>query len=174
MKSKVSNLQLLNNTEHRVKFKTGSDIDNVKDPMIGELFVETSKQDDISFDGQSKIDTDYTFGGGEISLSAWVKTTNNKDFIIATDSPSGGNDTSFAIGFDDSKAYILIGNPGQEIYKTGPVTAINDGNWHNIIVTIDGSKVMNFYIDGLLETTHTFTYPTRSKRLCNSLRIWMV
>ena len=137
MKSKVSNLQLLNNTEHRVKFKTGSDIDNVKDPMIGELFVETSKQDDISFDGQSKIDTDYTFGGGEISLSAWVKTTNNKDFIIATDSPSGGNDTSFAIGFDDSKPYILIGNPGQEIYKTGPVTAINDGNWHNIIVTID-------------------------------------
>jgi len=157
MSSSVSNLQLLNNTEHRVKFKTGSDIVNAKDPIVGELFLETSKQDDISFDGQSKIDTDYTFSGGEISLSAWVKTTNNKDFIIATDSPSGGNDTSFAIGFDDNKAYVLIGNPGQEIYKTGSVTAINDGNWHNIIVTIDGSKVMNFYIDGLLETTHTFT-----------------
>lgn len=40
MKSKVSNLQLLNNTEHRVKFKTGSDIDNVKDPILGEFFLE--------------------------------------------------------------------------------------------------------------------------------------
>lgn len=157
MKSKVSNLQLLNNTEHRVKFKAGSDIDNVNDSIVGEMLVETSRQSDIFFDGQSKIDTDYIFGGGEISLSAWVKTTNNKDFIIATDSPSGGNDTSFAIGLDDSdKAYIIVGNPGHEIYKTGSVTAINDGNWHNIIVTIDGSKVMNFYIDGALEVTHTF------------------
>lgn len=157
MKSKVSNLQLLNNTEHRVKFKTGSGIDNVNDPIVGEMLVETSRQSDISFDGQSKIDTDYIFGGGEISLSAWVKTTNNKDFIIATDSPTGKNDTSFAIGLDDSdKAYIIVGNPGHEIHKTGSVTAINDGNWHNIIVTIDGSKVMNFYIDGALEVTHTF------------------
>jgi hypothetical protein len=158
VKSKVSNLQLLNNTEHRVKFKTGSDIDNAKDPIVGELFLETSKQDDISFDGQSKIDTDYTFGGGEISLSAWVKTTNPGSFIIATDSPSGGNDTSFAFGFKDSTTpYVLIGNPGQQVYKAGSFTAINDGNWHNIIVTIDNSNVMNFYIDGALEETHPFT-----------------
>ena len=150
--------QYLDNKEFRIKVRTGSDIHNATgDAIVGELFLETRKQDDISFDGQSKIDTDYKFGGGEISLSAWVKTTNNKDFIIATDSPSGGNDTSFAIGFDDSTLYIIVGNPGHEIYKTASVTAINDGNWHNIIVTIDGSKVMNFYIDGLLETTHTFT-----------------
>lgn len=158
MTSSSSNLQLLNNTEHRVKFKTGSDIVNAKDPIVGELFLETYKQDDISFDGQSKIDTDYTFGGGEISLSAWVKTTNPGSFIIATDSPSGGNDTSFAFGFKDSTTpYVLIGNPGQQVYKAGSFTAINDGNWHNIIVTIDNSNVMNFYIDGALEETHPFT-----------------
>ena len=158
MSSSVSNLQLLNNTEHRVKFKTGSDIVNAKDPIVGELFLETSKQDDISFDGQSKIDTSYTFGGGEISLSAWVKTISGGKFIIAADSPSGGNNTSFAIGFNNSTTpYVLIGNPSQQVYKTGPVSSINDGNWHNIIVTIDSSYVMNFYIDGLLETTHTFT-----------------
>lgn len=159
MKSKVSNLQLLNNTEHRVKFKTGSDIVNVKDPIVGELFLETSRQDDISFDGQSKIDTDYTFGGGELSLSAWINTTKGR-FIIATDSPSGGNNTSFAIGFGNSTtAYVLIGNPSQETYKESASigSPINDGNWHNVIVTIDNSNVMNFYIDGVLETTHTFS-----------------
>lgn len=159
MSSSISNLQLLNNTEHRVKFKTGSDINNVKDPIVGEMLVETSRQRDIFFDGQSKIDTDYKFGGGEISLSAWFKTTSPNSFIIATDSPSGGNDTSFAIGFNSYNApYVLIGNPGQQIYKlAGSVTPINDGNWHNLIVTIDSSYVMNFYIDGVLETTHTFT-----------------
>ena len=158
MSSSISNLQLLNNTEHRVKFKTGSDINNVKDPIVGEMLVETSRQRDIFFDGQSKIDTDYTFGGGEISLSAWVKTTNPGSFIIASDSPSGGDDTSFAIGFDDSTTpYVLIGKPGQQVYKTGPVTAINDGNWHNVIVTINSSSMMNFYIDGALETSHPFT-----------------
>ena len=131
---------------------------NIKDPLVGEMLVETSRQSDISFDGQSKIDTDYTFGGGEISLSAWVKTTNPGSFIIASDSPTGQTDTSFAFGFKDSTTpYILIGNPGQQVYKTGPVTAINDGNWHNVIVTIDNSYVMNFYIDGVLETTHTFS-----------------
>ena len=40
MSSSVSNLQLLNNTEHRLKFKTGSDINNVKDAVLGELFLE--------------------------------------------------------------------------------------------------------------------------------------
>lgn len=163
MKSKVSNLQLLNNTEHRVKFKTGSGIDNVNDPIVGEMLVETSRQSDISFDGQSKIDTDYTFGGGEISLSAWIKTTNSGDFIIATDSPSGGNDTSFAIGFKNSTTpYVLIGypdqQPGQQVYnESGSVSAINDGNWHNVIVTINSSSMMNFYIDGVLKTSHPFT-----------------
>ena len=158
MSSSVSNLQLLNNTEHRVKFKTGSDINNVNDSIVGELFLETSRHSDISFNGINKRDTDYTFGGGEFSLSAWVKTTKSSSFIIATDSPAGQNDTSFAIGFQNSTtAYVLIGNPGQQIYKTGSVTAINDGNWHNVIVTIDSSYVMNFYIDGVLETTHTFS-----------------
>lgn len=158
MSSSVSNLQLLNNTEHRVKFKTGSDISNVNDPIVGEMLVETSRQSDISFDGQSKRDTNYTFGGGEFSLSAWVKTTKSTSFIITTDSPSGGNDTSFAIGFqNNTTAYVLVGNPGQQIYKTGSVTAIDDGNWHNVIVTIDSSYVMNFYIDGVLGTTHTFS-----------------
>ena len=156
----TANLEKLNNSQFRIKMRTGTNIDNVKDPIIGEMLIEVPRQDDISFDGQSKIDTDYTFGGGEISLSAWIKTTNNKKFIIASDSPTGGNNTSFAIGFDDSnKAYILIGNPSQEIYKTGSVSAINDDNWHNIIVTIDSSYVMNFYIDGTLETSHTFSIP---------------
>lgn len=46
MTTHASNLQLLNNTEHRLKFKTGSDINNalngsvLKDPLVGELLFE--------------------------------------------------------------------------------------------------------------------------------------
>tara|TARA_B100000989_G_scaffold292606_1_gene268774 strand:- start:9282 stop:9521 length:240 start_codon:yes stop_codon:yes gene_type:complete len=45
MSSNVSNLQLLNNTEHRLKFRTGdknnnnSDISDVKDAIVGEIFL---------------------------------------------------------------------------------------------------------------------------------------
>ncbi len=45
MSSSVSNLQLLNNTEFRLKFRTGdknnggSDISNVNDAIVGEIFL---------------------------------------------------------------------------------------------------------------------------------------
>lgn len=44
MSSNVSNLQLLNNTEYRIKFRTGdsnngSDISNVNDAIVGEIFL---------------------------------------------------------------------------------------------------------------------------------------
>ena len=45
MSSSVSNLQLLNNTEFRLKFRTGnknnggSDISNVSDAIVGEIFL---------------------------------------------------------------------------------------------------------------------------------------
>ena len=176
MSSSVSNLQLLNNTEHRVKFKTGSDINNALNPLVGEMFLEKIGQADaISLDGTSKRDTNYTFGGGEFSFSAWFKTT-KEQFIIATDSPAGGNDTSFAIGFKNGTTpYVLIGNPGQEVYQTsGSFNAINDNNWHNLIVTIDNSKNMKFYLDGSLEATHVlFELPGASDHLTHVGSGWL-
>ena len=62
MSSSVSNLQLLNNTEHRVKFKTGSGIDNVNDPIVGEMLVTTSRQSAISFDGNETLEFFKFFG----------------------------------------------------------------------------------------------------------------
>ena len=109
-------------------------------------------------DGQTRVETNYTFGGGIFSLSTWIKTTKDK-FIIATDSQVGGGETSFAIGFKDpTTPYILIGNPGQQIHQSGVASnPINDGQWHHIGVSINASYEMSFSVDGVVETTHTFT-----------------
>lgn len=110
-------------------------------------------------DGKTKVETNYTFGGGQFSLSAWIKTTNPDNFIIASDSQTGGSDSSFAIGFKNSTTpYVLIGNPGQQIHQSSTIpNPINDGQWHHIGVSINGSYQMRFAVDGVVEATHTFS-----------------
>ena len=66
MSSSVSNLQLLNNTEHRVKFKTGSDINNA--------LIQPTTTHSLSFNGtdQHGIISDLEINGA-FTISMWIK-----------------------------------------------------------------------------------------------------
>ena len=113
----------------------------------------------LSFDGSSQYvsvsstPSNFNFSSGTFSMSAWIKTTTNGAAILSTITSAGGY-----VGWEwaISQGLATI-NPGIPSFYNGSAwvsanTAINDGNWHNIVLTYDGTNI-KFYLDGNLDKT---------------------
>jgi hypothetical protein len=96
-----------------------------------------------SFNGSSSyIDTSLSVASNAGSVSLWVKTTDTTASFFGTNSNSDTN--RFYFGVRDSKFWIGAGNT-----QSYTVSASNliDGNWHNVVLTLDGSTA-KYYLDG--------------------------
>jgi hypothetical protein len=105
--------------------------------------------------------TDLRFGAGtSFSVSLWVKLEAG---ALPGDLPFIGTATNSNnnAGWDLSPSYKLGGwqwdlndgviTAGNNINVNGPNNSINDGNWHNFVLTVDRTaKVANSYLDGVL------------------------
>jgi len=96
---------------------------------------------------------------GEISISLWVKTTDDAGYLYAK-----GDDV--AIKYEqslqlntDGTLVAGIANSAQNFAATINTTAtVNDGNWHHVVVTIDNGTSMSVYVDnGTPVTTTSWT-----------------
>jgi hypothetical protein len=97
------------------------------------------------------------FSTSEISVSCWVKTTQTGatilslrnssniqatfDFVIGANPLGGSNNGRTSIGIRDDG-----GAGGASLSGT---TAINDGNWHHVAVTLNSSQNLKLYVDGI-------------------------
>jgi hypothetical protein len=96
-----------------------------------------------SFNGSSSyIDTSLSVASNAGSVSLWVKTTDTTASFFGTNSNSDTN--RFYFGVRDSKFWIGAGNT-----QSYTVSASNliDGNWHNVVLALDGSTA-KYYLDG--------------------------
>ena len=94
------------------------------------------------------------------SICCWFKRTRSgvSEFLVAKqDSTSNSRGYTVLIPFDDNKVTVVIRNntatSGRLIVDC--TTAITDTNWHNIIMTYDGSSNVsgiNLYLDGNNDT----------------------
>lgn len=113
---------------------------------------------------------------GQLSYSAWVKTT---------DTTGGRNTVVFAGDDTSSQSYTDMGHTGTTVGDLGEATArnrpnlggggaqqtgifstgivVNDGNWHNIVMTVNlSSSLLSLYVDGAFansQTMGTSTFP---------------
>jgi hypothetical protein len=102
------------------------------------------------FNGSKRINLNFSMGslpspGYNASLSAWFKTTSTSSgFIISYRDP-----VYFSL-------FLLNNGDVQSTFYASSVTgtnaAVNDGNWHNIIATNNGSSIV-IYIDGVVKGT---------------------
>ena len=108
----------------------------------------------LLFDG----DNDYVVCGTDsslditaaITMSAWIKTSmNDTGFIIAKDDDSG--DKAYNIVTTASNTTCRIYDGGTA-YTATYATSIQDGSWHHVCGTYDGSNV-KIYVDGVLQGT---------------------
>ena len=113
----------------------------------------------IDFDGQNDyfaVQDKFYQGTGAItqmSTSAWVKTTHNSNGMF---------DNWSILDFDRSEYFNFyihgngrvsfssrISGNGIDDFHAGQVGQVNDGNWHHVYATFDGST-KKIYIDGVL------------------------
>lgn len=133
MSSSVSNLQLLNNTEHRLKFKTGSDINNILNPAYS---IQTDGGDD------RLTATTAAFSSGDFTISMWVKlpTINHRsDMLIVNPSYRDIVIRARTDGFR-----FFFGGTSL-MYSIGGATVTN--KWYHLVWSHSGNTA-TAYIDG--------------------------
>jgi Concanavalin A-like lectin/glucanases superfamily len=108
----------------------------------------------LSFDG---TDDEVNFGDtldigtSDRSISLWFKTsTNDSTSRVLLSKGYSRTNNQHAIYLVNGKIYCLMDVSGTDrIVNTG--ATVSDGNWHNIILTIERSDEMKLYLDGDFE-----------------------
>jgi len=89
-------------------------------------------------------------GTSDFTLECWLKTTSQGYLRIMDkrDASSG-----FTLSVNTSEKINLELNDGSGNSGFSGNTAVNDGNWHHVIVSADRSANAKFYLDGALDDT---------------------
>lgn len=110
-------------------------------------------------DSYSNLNFKYKYPDA-FTFSCWVRTTDNEAFCLVG-FPSGNNTfVSLAINnYGRISLHSCLSTPdtnGDKWYA-GSTTAINDGEWHFVAATYDGTTAKS-YIDGKYEASSTVTF----------------
>ena len=88
------------------------------------------------------------------SFSCWVNFTATSGTIMDN---GGAASSGRGLILETGSGYIVWqqanGTSGQSTAITTASNSYNDGNWHHVVGTIDGNRVMKLYIDGNVETS---------------------
>jgi len=101
----------------------------------------------VEFDGTDEfMTTGYTFAGSTFSASMWVKPTLGGANRWIGDSTTGLTGMRLDFGNKGTNWFVRLG-AGQSTRKTVSAAAVNDGAWHHMVLTINGTSV-KIYVDG--------------------------
>lgn len=110
-------------------------------------------------DSYSNLNFKYKYPDA-FTFSCWVRTTNNEAFCLVG-FPSGNNTfVSLAInnyGRISLHSYFSTPNTNGDKWYANSTTAINNGEWHFVAVTYDGTTAKS-YVDGKYEASSTVTF----------------
>ncbi|OGM33438.1 hypothetical protein A2803_04980 [Candidatus Woesebacteria bacterium RIFCSPHIGHO2_01_FULL_44_21] len=110
----------------------------------------------LDFDGSDDyVDSNFSpsFGTGDFSVFAWVKTTSvADDFILGTLDEAGANDPGFQfevnLAGSENLFRVFVRDASGGSYSDDSTTAINDGNWHLVGLVRDGTNsLFRTYVD---------------------------
>jgi hypothetical protein len=91
--------------------------------------------------------------GNDVTLSGWVKTTDDHGLWLSCNTASRGNVAIWSI--DNSRAAMYDGS--DSTYEGYSNTVVSDGQWHMLTYVRIGATGY-IYVDGLLENTHAAGY----------------
>jgi hypothetical protein len=97
------------------------------------------------FDGSNYLqatDSNLPSGQSARTISCWYKTTSNSDLNVLTYGSQSYNGGVVLYSQNDGK--FIFSQYGDGICST---SSLNDNNWHNIVVTYDGTNWI-LYVDG--------------------------
>lgn len=104
------------------------------------------------------VPNDAELEPSNITVSAWVKPTGSGNRVICSNYRSAGSQSNgWRLMLTSSGVQFQILN--EPNYGTASLSgsSIENGNWHHVVGTFDGTSVKLYY-DGVLETTTAFAY----------------
>ena len=118
----------------------------------------------LSFDGVNDYDDLSAHIAGfsgltEGTISFWVKTTDAGDNSIFTVSDSGDANSFFTAGVSGGNLFFRVDEAGSTLVEVDGAAIVNDGTWHHLAVTVDGTG-NKLFVDGIQETGGDLTYLT--------------
>lgn len=126
----------------------------------------------LHFSGSNNLGSPLGFGTigdfdgySPFTLECWFRTTGTgtQPLIIRMNLPyqvpGGGNGRGYALFLYNGRVWVELRNsaydPTNEILIGGNVRTVNDGNWHHVVATYDGSQKVSgvhIYLDAIEET----------------------
>jgi hypothetical protein len=126
----------------------------------------------LRFSGSNNLGSPSGFGTvadfdgySPFTLECWFKTTGTgtQPLIIRMNLPyqvpGGGNGRGYALFLYNGRVWVELRNsaydPTNEILIGGNVRTVNDGNWHHVVATYDGSQTasgIHIYLDAIEES----------------------
>lgn len=88
----------------------------------------------------------------EFSLECWFKTTSSSTMSLISKQMDSGNFEGFAINYLAGKCRLVVRDASGNIISKENGTIINDGAWHHIVFTYDGSSSISgccIYVDNV-------------------------
>jgi len=131
--------------------KDTSGKDNHGELMDNPQWVKGKFKSSLEFDGQDDWvncgnDESLSVGEADVSVVAWIKTTQSDEGQIVRSSQNG---PYFIFGINESKLraqiYDMTNNANDE-RANGPI--VNDDQWHHVAVVFDRDNHLTFYKDG--------------------------
>ena len=110
-------------------------------------------------DSYSNLNFKYKYPDA-FTFSCWVRTTDNEAFCLI--GFPHGNNTAISLAINSGgkislHSYSSTPNTNADKWYANSNTSINDGEWHFIAVTYDGTTAKS-YIDGKYEASSTVTF----------------
>lgn len=131
----------------------------------------------VSFNGTSDYrefptNENLNFGTGDLSISAWVKTTSTSGIEVILDKrvETTGPIQGYALSnYNGNLLLQLADGVGNQFTNYVTNISIADGNWHHVAVTVDRNQPDGgrWYLDGVEVVGERFN-PTRRGSLSNS------
>ena len=122
----------------------------------------------LHFDGTNyytKTDLVFDFERTDaFSISYWIKTDSGTGWIVTNSNSSKNNGIIHYFRLNGNPSLFIKDTNGLSIEKQLN-TKVNDGDWHHVVVTYDGSSNVNginWYLDGI-HITSTTNFPSSTK-----------
>ena len=111
---------------------------------------------------------------GQLTISTWVNTTdttgNRNTAVFAGDNTSNSVYADLGVaagqaGFEGSASARVrpVGASSAQqtgIFSSPAASPVNDGNWHNLVMTVNlSTSNLSLYVDGVLTSSQTMTNP---------------
>ncbi|UCE00421.1 MAG: hypothetical protein JSV42_06785, partial [Chloroflexota bacterium] len=127
---------------------------STSDSKVGSAFVFDSN-DEIHVVDTSGLD--FTIAG-DMAIETWVKTSQDcSSRVVFVGRYEGLDLAAWWLGcIENNKAAFHMRDSNGNKYMVTSTTTINDGQWHHIVGTRDGTaNLNNIYVDGVLEDSLT-------------------